>query len=76
MQNLKTHYQVHTAGGADAHNQWRAEGLLLNKAKFCDGLMLSEERWLDFTKDIEGVDCKRCLKKIDIWTVNGFELPY
>lgn len=55
---------------------WRHEGLIPDKVKFCDGLMLHKDREMDFTKDTDYVDCKKCRKKIDAWMVNGFDLPY
>jgi len=76
MTHLKTHYQEWTHGSAEALEQWAHEGLIPGKVKFCDGLMLSKERHFDFTKDTDGIDCKKCLKKIDIWAQNGFDLPY
>lgn len=76
MQHYKTHYQVREFGSQEARETWMREGLTLDKVKFCDGLMLTKDREYDFTKDTEGVDCKKCLKKIDIWCQNGFDLPY
>ena len=75
MQHLKTHLQVREGGDAEAQAQWKAEGLTLNKVKFCDGLMLSKSREYDFTKDTDDVDCKKCQKKIQLWFENGFDLP-
>jgi len=76
MAHLKTHYQTWTYGDADAKAQWDASGIEPDKTKFCDGLMLGTERSMDFTKDTDYVDCKKCQKKMDTWWKNGFDLPY
>ncbi len=73
---LKTHYQKWTFGSAAALDQWSREGLIPCRVKFCDDLMLSTERGFDFTKNTDDVDCKKCLNKIQVWTENGFDLPY
>lgn len=75
MKHYKTHYQVNQYGSPDALKAWAREGLTPNKVKFCDGLMLSKSREHDFTKDTEGVDCKKCQKKMHTWAVNGFVPP-
>lgn len=75
MAYLKTHYMVHEFGSAQAKEAWKKEGLIPDKVKFCDGLMLRKERQFDFTKDTDGVDCKKCQKKINTWWENGFDLP-
>lgn len=76
MQHLKTHYMTREFGSPEAIEQWKREGLIPNKVKFCDGLMLHEKRQFDFTKDSEAVDCKKCQKKINVWLENRFDLPY
>ena len=73
---MRTHYSVHAPGREDATKQWQYEGLVPSKVKFCDGLMLRKDRHLDFTKSTEWVDCKKCLKKIEVWEQNNFDLPY
>lgn len=76
MSYLKTHYQVHQYGNAEAKKAWEKEGLIPDKVKFCDGLMLSKSRSYNFTKKTDDVDCLKCQKKIDIWCKNNFDLPY
>ena len=76
MKFYKRHYAVHEFGSAQARETWKKEGLIPDKVKFCDGLMMSKGREFDFTKETEGVDCKKCQKKIDLWLVNNFDLPY
>lgn len=76
MSYTKTHYMVHEFGTPEEKAQWRREGLIVDQVKFCDGRMLNKSRYLDFTKNTEDVDCKRCLDRIDRWVVNGFDLPY
>ena len=73
---MKTHYQKWIYGPDAARSQWKLEGLTPNKVKFCDDLMLKKSRALDFVKDTDYVECKRCLKKIKLWAENGFDLPY
>ena len=73
---LRTHYEVHEFGSEQARDCWKKEGLVADKVKFCDGLMLAKGRELDFTSKTDDVDCKKCNKKIDIWWRNGFDLPY
>ena len=76
MNNLKTHYQVYEYGSPEAQDMWKHEGLISDKVKFCDGLMLRKDREQNFTKDTDYVDCKKCQKKIKSCTENGFDLPY
>jgi len=76
MSFLKTHYEVHQFGSAEAQETWKKEGLIPDKVKFCDGLMMSSDREYEFTKNTDDVDCKKCQKKIDIWCINNFDLPY
>lgn len=73
---LKSHYVVHEYGDERARESWEKEGLIPDKVKFCDGLMLRKGRELDFTRKTDDVECKKCQKKIDIWWMNGFDLPY
>lgn len=76
MTHLKTHYQVHQYGIAEAKEAWEKEGLIPDKVKFCDGLMLSKNRIYNFTKNTEHVDCLKCQKKLDVWRKSNFDLPY
>ena len=76
MDYLRTHYETHCFGNKEAQETWRAEGLIPDKVKFCDGLMLKKGRSFDFTKNTDDVDCKKCQKKIDEWWRNNFDLPY
>ena len=73
---LKTHYEVHDFGDEQARELWQYEGLIPDKVKFCDGLMLKKGREFDFTSKTDDVDCKKCQKKIDVWCKNRFDLPY
>jgi len=73
---LKVHYEVHQFGSLGARMTWEHEKLIPDKVKFCDGLMLSEGRELDFTSKTDDVDCKKCQKKIEVWCKNRFDLPY
>ena len=73
---LKVHLSEWVYGDSTAQSQWRREGLINGKVKFCDGLMLKKGRVFDFSELASGVDCKKCLKKIDSWSKNGFDLPY
>lgn len=73
---LRTHYEVHEFGSAQARETWAAEGLIPDKVKFCDGLMMVKGREFDFTSKTDDVDCKKCQKKIDAWCMYGFDLPY
>lgn len=73
---LKTHYEVYAVGSKDSYEAWRKEGLILNKKKFCDGLMLTKNRHGNFTRKTDDVDCKKCQKKIDRWLSHGFNLPH
>lgn len=76
MTQLKTHYSVYQHGNDQAKEGWIREGLVPNKVKFCDGLMLSKSRSLDFTKKTDHVDCKRCKNKINRFWEHGLDLPY
>lgn len=76
MSHLKTHYVVHDFGSKSAQEIWKRENLIPDKFKFCDGLMLKKDRFSDFTKKTDEVDCKKCQKKIDVWWKNNFDLPY
>ena len=64
MADLKTHYVVHEFGSSEAKEVWKYEGLIPDKVKFCDGLMLHKDRDWHFTKDTDYVDCKKCQKKM------------
>lgn len=75
MVYLKTHYSIHKYGNSEAQEAWKREGLIPDKVKFCDGLMLPKNRQFDFTRDVDGVDCLKCRKKIDDWCKNGFDIP-
>ena len=76
MKHLKTHYEVHEFGNKKAKDAWQKEGLIPDKVKFCDGLMLSKGREFYFTSKTDDVDCKKCQKKLDVWWKNNFDLPY
>ena len=75
MTFLKTHYEVTEYGSIQANDAWKREGIIPGKVKFCDGLMMRNGREYDFTSETDDVNCKKCQKKIDMWTVHGFELP-
>jgi hypothetical protein len=76
MKFLRTHYEEHSYGSQEAKDAWKREGLIPDKIKFCDGLMLAKGREFDFTSDTDSVDCKKCQKKIEAWLINGFDLPH
>ena len=76
MKFLKVHYEVHKYGDEQARELWDYEGLIPDKVKFCDDLMLKKGREFDFTSKTDDVDCKKCQKKIDLWWKNNFDLPY
>lgn len=76
MAYLKTHYEVHEFGSEQALKTWNKEGLIPNKVKFCDGLMMRKGREFNFTSKTDDVDCKKCQKKINVWLENNFDLPY
>ena len=73
---LRTHYEVHNYGTAQAQEAWEREGLIPDKVKFCVGLMMSKGREYNFTSKTDDVDCKKCQKKIDVWCKNRFDLPF
>jgi hypothetical protein len=75
MSQPKTHYSVTEYGSDAALAQWKIEGLIPNKVKLCDGLMLKDNRIYDFTKNTDDVNCKHCLRKIEKYHINGFNLP-
>ena len=72
---FKTHYEKHRYGNSEAQRQWEKEGLIPDKVKFCDALMMVKGRELYFTRNTDEVDCKKCQKKIDSWTRNKIDLP-
>lgn len=76
MRYLKTHFEVHKFGNEQSRTAWKVEGLIPDKVKFCDGLMMSKGREYNFTSNTDDVDCKKCQKKIDTWLKNGFDLPF
>ena len=76
MRVFKVHLSSWVYGSSEAQEVWMREGLISSKVKFCDGLMLKTGRTFDFSELASGVDCKKCLKKIDVWSKNGFDLPY
>lgn len=73
---LKVHYEVHEFGSNEAKEDWKLSGLIPDKVKFCDGLMMKKGREIYFTSKTDDVDCKKCQKKIDVWCKNNFDLPY
>ena len=76
MTFLKTHYEVHKFGSEQARESWKKEGLIPDKIKFCDGMMMKKGREFEFTSKTDDVDCIKCQKKIDRWWKNDFALPY
>ena len=66
MKHLKIHYRVLQYGDKDAQITWYHSGIIPNKTKLCDGLMMKKGREDNFTDKASDVDCLKCLKKIDV----------